>query len=152
MISHADELFINECIARCETDSLLFGRTVLPGRGANASFGVMVWNPIKAFNLGLVCPIHSSELKETKYYVNNSRKGESPRLLFDSLRVCLLVSAKYKCSECTTHYLAHDENLLQQIGHENEVPFLLYHKNAATKTAFYNIFSSITSGILGSST
>ena len=144
----ADQTFLELCISRCQKDPLLFGTSILPPRGNSACYGVMVWDPITSFGIDLVCPSSNHTLKRTEYYVNNSRKGESPRLLFDSQRVILLVSSKYKCMQCSAQYLAHDEELLKQIDTKHYVPFVLFHRNAVTKTALHSVVASVITGNL----
>ena len=145
MMAEAQEVFLERCISRCQKDTDLYGTTIFPQRGELTYHSIMVWNPIKSFGIDLYCPIHLSAFEDMNRYQGCRQKGKKPRILFDILRVCLLVSAKYKCANCDNPYLAHDEPILQQIRGK-EIPFLLYHRNGITKSAFNFISSSIETG------
>ena len=67
-------------------------------------------------------------------------------MVYDLKRRLLLVSAKYKCPICRRDYSGHDENLLIQIPKGNFIPFINFHINSITKSAFYFIVNSIKIG------
>lgn len=145
MLPH-DKTFIAECINRCVQDPLLFGTSLLPKRGNQAHFGVLVWDPLKTHNAKLICPIHEEELIHLSQFIDGSRKDETPRILHHISRVHHLVSAKYKCSQCKKPYLAHSQNILDQIDPNVEVPIIPFHKNCVTVAILTFVGTSVTLG------
>lgn len=141
-----DKEFIAECIERCLQDPLLFGTSLIPKRGSQAHFGVLVWDPLRTQKLELQCTIHKKELTPTNQFVDGSRKDEAPRTLHHISRVHLLVSAKYKCPQCRKPFLAHSQSLLSQLSQDVEIPIISFHKNAVTQSTLTFIGTSVTLG------
>jgi hypothetical protein len=108
---------------------------------------VLLWNPILSHNLTIfctACKTHSLHF-EHRWNCHSSIKYR-PRLLFNYGRNVRLVSSEYTCSDCKRTYIAHSEDVLNQIPKNIEPGFILFHQCGLTQTAYNLVVDSIVEG------
>lgn len=130
---------IRVCVARANQDALLLGVPIIPQSPSGAIFGVLLWDPSRQFNLQFQCPVHGSLLSSSGEFVDGTKKSEEPRKLYHLERNLLLVSCRYKCTECSNPFYSHDDRITKQIPEDYGTPFLLFHRSGFSLSTFNHI-------------
>lgn len=138
-LTEGETNLIASSIKRCERDLDLLGTPIVAKKPHEALHGVLIWHPIRQYNVDFLCPIHGLKLKSEDDFVDGKKKSELPRRIFDLPQNVLLVSCKYICSTCASPYRAHDERITRQLPSSIQLPFILFNQSGFTISSFNHI-------------
>ena len=111
---------------------------------------VLLWCPYSAFSTifpedSIKCPTCGCAVKHA-YWNDGSSARAQPRLLHDSERITLLVSATYVCVN-NHRLLAHDESILKLFPEHHMIPFELLHRAGFTRNCMDTCIALVTRGL-----